>query len=133
MLSDFSKLIIVRILRPETLIQGITEYVKKHLSEEMVDSSNFNLEIAFNNSSCYIPIIFILSKGCDPTSTFSQFHSDYNKCSEVKLEILSLGQGQGEKAKQLILEGRSNGNWILLQNCHLATSCLELLERLQDT
>ena len=96
----------------------------------MINSSNFNLQIAFNNSSCYIPIIFILSKGCDPTSSFSSFHSEHNKNSEIKLQILSLGQGQGEKAKQMILEGRSNGNWILLQNCHLATSCLELLEKL---
>jgi hypothetical protein len=31
MLNDFSKLIIVNILRPESLIQGITQYVINNL------------------------------------------------------------------------------------------------------
>jgi dynein heavy chain len=33
---------------------------------------------------------------------------------QEKLKILSLGQGQGEKAKENILSGRRNGEWICL-------------------
>jgi dynein heavy chain len=39
-----------------------------------------------------------------------------------KVKALSLGQGQGEKAAELIESGRTEGFWVLLQNYHLATS-----------
>jgi hypothetical protein len=38
----------------------------------------------------------------------------------AKLQIISLGQGQGGPAKMMIEEGRVAGNWVLMQNCHLA-------------
>jgi dynein heavy chain, axonemal len=70
-----------------------------------------------------------LSKGADP----------YNSLIELKSEMsyflktfysLSLGQGQGEKAQNLIINGRKNGDWVLLENCHLAVSWLETLGKL---
>ena len=45
---------------------------------------------------------------------------------------LSLGQGQGDIAKENIKSGRRNGGWVVLQNCHLAISWLTELERIQE-
>jgi len=33
-----------------------------------------------------------------------------------------MGQGQGESIKKLVAEGKTLGDWIFLQNCHLAES-----------
>lgn len=41
-----------------------------------------------------------------------------------------MGQGQGPIAEKLIKEGCTKGNWVFLQNCHLATSWLPSLERI---
>lgn len=46
-----------------------------------------------------------------------------------RLHILSLGQGQGEKAEAVILAAAIRGDWVLLQNCHLATQWLPSLSR----
>ena len=41
---------------------------------------------------------------------------------------ISLGKGQGEKAKKLIEETKKHGGWVILQNCHLSASFLPQLE-----
>ena len=46
--------------------------------------------------------------------------------------MVSLGQGQGEKAKEIIIRGMKQGDWVLVQNCHLNISWLEVLELLLD-
>lgn len=51
---------------------------------------------------------------------------------DTRLKMLSLGQGQGDIAKELIKTGRRNGDWVCLQNCHLAISWMTELERIQE-
>lgn len=47
-----------------------------------------------------------------------------------RYDSISLGQGQGKKAEKLIKDATNKGGWILLQNCHLAVSWMNDLERI---
>lgn len=74
------------------------------------------------------PCIFILSTGADPTSTLLRFAK--KRGFGDKLFIVSLGQGQGPIAKKLIDDGSKNGDWVCLQNCMLARSWMNELDRI---
>ena len=48
------------------------------------------------------------------------------------LKIVSLGQGQGPIAERLMEMGRQTGDWVCLQNCHLAVSWLPKLDQILE-
>jgi dynein heavy chain len=49
---------------------------------------------------------------------------------EMKLKSIALGQGQGVIAARMIENAINKGEWVLLQNCHLALSWMSELERI---
>ena len=46
----------------------------------------------------------------------------------IKFSSVSLGQGQGPRAEEVVLTAREKGEWVLLENAHLARSWLPELE-----
>nr|CAH8871766.1 unnamed protein product [Trichobilharzia regenti] len=76
----------------------------------------------------FTPLVFILSTGSDPMNQFQKFAKEYGYSERV--HSVSLGQGQGPKAEKLIEEASKTGDWVFLQNCHLAASWMIRLEEI---
>jgi hypothetical protein len=76
-----------------------------------VEPQPFALEPSFADSSCSTPLIFVLSPGSDPMAALLKFADDRG----VRVESVSLGQGQGPVATKLIEEGSAAGFWVVLQ------------------
>lgn len=76
------------------------------------------------------PIIFVLTPGSDPMSNLKALA--VAKGMTDRLKTISLGQGQGPEAASMIDEGQKSGNWVCLQNCHLYTSWMPELEKIQE-
>jgi dynein heavy chain len=127
-LNSFQKLGVLRCLRADKVPDGVVAYVMEQLGQQFVEPPPFDLLACFKDSNVLSPLVFVLSKGSDPTKAFSEFAIKMKM--DRKMRLLSLGQGQGPKAVKLIEEATQKGNWILLQNCHLYISWLQELERI---
>jgi len=87
------------------------------------------LEDIFQESKPHIPIILILTPGNDPMDQIKKFGEEKQRMPYS----VSLGKGQGEKAKQMINETKPYGGWVVLQNCHLSKSFLPELEQIIES
>jgi dynein heavy chain len=126
--TPFQRLMIMRCLRPDKVTSAVQDFVTKNIGEKFIEPQSSDLSSLFKESSPLIPIIFVLSPGADPASSLYKFAEEM-KFSK-RLSSVSLGQGQGPKAENLIREGVEKGMWVLLQNCHLAPSWMSSLEKI---
>ena len=85
------------------------------------------MEELYQDSDKITPVIFVLSQGADPSLQLLKFGENKGFANDMFLST-SLGQGQEEVATKLIIEGKKEGKWILLQNCHLFKSWMTALE-----
>jgi dynein heavy chain len=129
-LSSFQRLLVMKNFRENLFFKCVRNFVAQELGESFIVSPPFDLVGAYNDSRCTTPLIFVLSAGADPTEYLLKFAIE--KEYQEKLHIISLGQGQGPKAEKLIIDGHQNGDWVCLQNCHLAASWMPALERIQE-
>uniref|UniRef100_A0A668T451 Dynein axonemal heavy chain 1 n=1 Tax=Oreochromis aureus TaxID=47969 RepID=A0A668T451_OREAU len=120
MLDSFQKLLVLRCLRADCLIQGLQDFVTAELGQ--------HLSVVFTESSSSTPLIFVLSPGTDPAADLYKF-ADVMQFSK-KMSAISLGQGQGPWAESMMHDAMERGHWVFFQNCHLAPSWMPTLERL---
>lgn len=69
-----------------------------------------------------------MSTGSDPGAAFLRFAAEMNY--RDRIHSISLGQGQGPVAERMIETAKFRGDWVFLQNCHLATSWMLSMERI---
>ena len=89
-LSVFQKLIFVRIISPDKLIQCLQSLIVQEMGQEFIKVPAFNLDQAYADSQNKKPIIFILKSGVDPYEQIVTFSEKYLESKE-KFLIVSLG------------------------------------------
>ncbi|TMS18883.1 Dynein heavy chain 1, axonemal [Larimichthys crocea] len=127
-LDSFQKLLVLRCLRADCLIQGLQDFVSAHLGQRFIEPQTSDLSVVFKESSPFTPLIFVLSPGCDPAADLYKF-ADVMQFSK-KMSAISLGQGQGPWAEIMMHAAMESGQWVFFQNCHLAPSWMPALETL---
>ncbi|SCU69962.1 Cytoplasmic dynein 2 heavy chain (DYNC2H1), putative [Trypanosoma equiperdum] len=128
-LDSFERLLIVRALREDRAMLAANLYVARTLGKEFSEAQQLDLQGVVEETSGLTPIVFLLSQGSDPTTLIEATAKSLKK----KIFPISMGQGQEEAAMNIVSGAWHNGDWALLQNCHLGLPfLLQLEERLRQ-
>ncbi|KAM5227834.1 dynein axonemal heavy chain 6 [Ctenodactylus gundi] len=130
-LSSFHKLILIKCCQEEKVVFAITDFVIENLGKQFIETPPVDLATLYQDMSPSTPLVFILSTGSDPMGAFQRFARESGFAERV--QSISLGQGQGPIAEKMIKDAMKSGNWVFLQNCHLAVSWMLAMEELIKT
>lgn len=112
-LDDFEKLLVLKCLRPDKIINAIQNYIAKYLGRQFIEPQIPNLSEIYMTSSNTKPIVFILSPGTDPAKKLYKF-ADKLEMGK-KLHLIFLDRNQELKAQAMLEQSAEIGNWILIQ------------------
>ncbi|XP_015770017.1 PREDICTED: dynein heavy chain 6, axonemal-like [Acropora digitifera] len=127
-LTSFQSLIFVKAFREEKVVFASVDFVCENLGKTFVESPSIDLNTLYADVGPTTPLIFILSTGSDPMNAFLRFAREMSYSERI--QAISLGQGQGPVAEKMIANATKTGDWIFLQNCHLAASWMLAMETL---
>ncbi len=130
-LSGFQKLMLLKCFRVDRMQPAITNFVINRMGERYVTPPVIDLQNIYEQSSSTRPVVFILSPGADPVADLAKI-ADKLGFGGTRLKSVSLGQGQGPGALQLLETSAQRGQWMLLQNCHLLSDWLQELEKVLE-
>lgn len=122
-------LCITRCFRPDRVYNAVKIMVMNTMGDKYVQPPVLDYGRILAQSSPSMPMAFILSPGANPQSDIQNL-GEQRGFTGNKFKFISLGQGQGPLAEQMIEQGHQKGYWVLLQNCHLLASWLKKLEKL---
>eukprot|EP00949_MAST-11_sp_MAST-11-sp1_P001615 g1615.t1 len=125
-LGSLQKMLVLRCLRPDKIVPAVQNFVMEFAGDKFVKPPPFNLQLSYDESNPVQPLVFVLSAGSDPMNSLLKFGDSVKQT----INSISLGQGQGVKAEAMMVAGKKDGSWVVLQNAHLYTKWMPELERL---
>jgi len=125
-LDDFQRMVVLRAVRSDRVVHASTTFISMNIGPELVNPPVLDLDQVFKDSTPLMPLIFVLSTGADPTNMLAQLANE----KDITFKSTALGQGQAPIAINLMDEGKRDGNWVFLANCHLMLSWLPSLEKI---
>lgn len=123
-LDDMSNMCMTRAFRPDRAGKMVSIFVENVLGEHFLSSRTADLHYVASTTAWNCPIICVISPGVDPTSKINEISRKMKSvCHNV-----SMGQGQEPIARECINIAKQRGEWVCIQNAHLAGAYLKELE-----
>jgi len=122
--GPFMRLLLIRAFRNDRTRLAANDFIGKAIGNEYVEPLSNTMQNVWADSKHDLGVILMLTPGADPTTSLQ----DLAKKKGLKIFSCSMGEGQEPMAKRCIVQGMEQGNWALLQNCHLGLNFMRTLE-----
>jgi len=128
-IGPFLKLLLVRTLRMDRSILTTKEFVRntKQMGPDYIAPITNTVADVYAEMLPEVPVIFLLSRGADPTDGIQALA---RKKKLPQVQPISLGEGQDVVAKKALEVARTEGTWVLLQNCELMLELMDEMEQI---
>ena len=126
-ISPFERLMLFTCVNKKELIPNISHFVNKTIGFSYTQYPLSDLHKAYLDSSCMMPIVFILGETADPCPDIYKLAEKLNIVGK-RLQFICMGKGKEKRAEDLMREGIQAGNWVIFQNCHMVPHWLPKLE-----
>jgi len=129
-LTEFQRLLLLRILRVDRVVNALTTFVRNSLGDRYIDEDPFDVVSTYKESSSKTPMFFYLFPGADVVKDIEPILKKKGFSIENKqFRNISMGQGQEPAAEQALDDYTEHGGWVFLQNIHLMSQWVKVLER----
>jgi dynein heavy chain len=130
-LSEFHKLILLRVMRPDRLPNALRKWISTEMGTEYVMQPPLDMAATYLETDPQTPVFFVLFAGVDPTPWVEEIGRAHGfTLDNGKFVNVSMGQGQEKPAEAMTERFAKEGGWAMLQNCHLMQTWVPQLERL---
>jgi dynein heavy chain len=128
-IGGFLKLTIIRMLRTDRLNICCRDFIKNtpQMGPNYIAPVTYTMESIYDGMEAGKPVIFLLSRGADPTEQIEQLARKRKLPAPF---VCSLGEGQDVVALRALNAAATEGTWVLLQNCELMITFMDTFEEL---
>jgi dynein heavy chain len=129
MLGGFLHLCLVRCMREDRTMLAANRFIASKLTTKFTEPPDDQIADVYEESSINKPILYLLSTGADPT----QMIGDFARTAAHKkfpTKNISMGEAMEGPALAKIKDGFKNGDWVVLNNCHLSLEFMAELENI---
>jgi len=129
-MSTFQKMCIVRAMRPDRINDALTDWCMGNLGSRYVEEPSFSMSQVLTETTPANPVFFVLFPGVNPYNDVEMCGKEMGYTEAAgNLRRISMGQGQEEVANSVIDAFSEKGGWVFMDNIHLMSKWLPVLER----
>ena len=131
-LKKLHKLVIIRILRPDKMIEMLEQFISNNLGYKFIETITTDLVRLLSDSAPRIPVFLLLKESQNPLDTIVKLSRGRQgqKSKEIKMFTL-VDECMGDICNTLI-NCIKEGRWIVIQNCHLSQNANAALDKIHS-
>eukprot|EP00051_Salpingoeca_urceolata_P021875 m.349048 g.349048 ORF g.349048 m.349048 type:complete len:4259 (-) comp19881_c0_seq4:199-12975(-) len=127
-ITPFQQVLVVQALRPDRLQSAMAAFGCQLLRLKDLTVSSVNLKRLYETDTTNTnPTLIIVSPGADPSVELAELAEAV--LGRGRFHEVAMGQGQADRAMQLLRDSARQGEWLCLKNLHLVTPWLPQLEK----
>ena len=129
-LEKLQKLILVKILRPEKLIDMMNIFLSTNLGYKFIEPLPLDLGRTLSDTGAKVPVLFLLSEHSHPLDMIKALRKSRHSETSDEIIFTSLHQDSLDVINNAVEISLKDGSWVVIQNCHLSPVCCKYLDQL---